>query len=109
EFLGYETWRYGLSSINIELGTRRVTEWDNLGGNLKVQLQPERQTQGAVAFTRGSHADIVLQVQGTPSSIDTYEFLGYETWRYGLSSINIDLGTRRVTEWDNLGGNLKVK
>lgn len=78
------------------------------GGHRSTDGQTVRGPQPGT-FTRGFHADIVLQVQGTPSSIDTYESLGYETWRYGLSSINIELGTRRVTEWDNLGGNLKVK
>ena len=61
----------------------------------------------AQTFTRGSHRDDVLRIQGTPSSINQYS--DHETWWYGVSTIDISLRDQRVTEWNNLGGNLKVR
>ena len=60
-------------------------------------------------FTRGSHRDDVLRIQGTPSSINRHPSLGYEVWWYGSSNIDISLRDGRVTEWDNGRGNLKVR
>ncbi len=55
-------------------------------------------------FTRNSHQDDVLRLQGTPSDITRYDALGYETWYFGRSTVNIDSRTRRVLEWDNKPG-----
>ena len=59
-------------------------------------------------FTRGSTQDEVLSVQGTPTTIRVWEFLGEEYWYYGNSKVTFSLPGGRVTEWDNKG-NLKVK
>ena len=109
ESLGFEEWDYGRSTIQIDARTRRVTEWANRDGRLKVSLRPASTTVGGHAtFTRGSHEDIVLSVQGTPDEISRYESLGFEEWDYGRSTIQIDARTRRVTEWANRDGRLKV-
>ena len=111
--LGYETWRYGLfSTVSISTRSRQVIEWANHGGNLRVQLMPGRNGTNATSYTRGSHEDDVLRLQGTPTSIDRSPaaLLGYETWRYGLfSTVSISTRTRQVLEWANHGGNLKVR
>ena len=107
--LGYETWRYGSSTVTISTNSRRVTDWSNLTGNLKVRLIPGANVTGSAFFTRGSHEDDVLRVQGTPAGIARYPSLGYETWRYGSSTVTISTNSRRVTDWSNLTGNLKVR
>ena len=107
--LGHEVWSYGLSIVEISTATRRVTEWSNHAGNLKVQLTPGLNTTSSSTFTRGSHEDDVLRIQGTPTAIRRYPALGHEVWSYGLSSVEISTATRRVTEWSNHAGNLKVR
>ena len=59
-------------------------------------------------FTRGSHRDEVLRLQGTPSDIKRYDALGHEVWSYGRSRVEVDLRTGRVRQWRN-GGNLKAE
>ncbi|MBN2230184.1 MAG: hypothetical protein JW779_11410 [Candidatus Thorarchaeota archaeon] len=105
--LGYEQWRYGWSVVKISTRNDRVIEWDNKG-DLKVQLPPGKNVTNASYFTRGSHKDDVLRLQGTPSDISRYPALGYEQWRYGWSIVKISTRNDRVTEWDNKG-NLKVQ
>ena len=101
----HETWWFGLSNVKIDSRTRRVLEWSN-NGNLNVRLLPGEQVTSETYFTRGSHADDVLRLQGTPSSINRLS--RHETWWFGLSNVKIDLQTKRVLEWSN-NGNLKVK
>ena len=108
--LGYEDWYYGYSRVRFSLPDRRVTEWDNRDGNLKVRLLPktsESSTPGY--FTRDSSQDDVLHIQGTPTEINISAVLGYEDWYYGYSRVRFSLPDRRVTEWDNRDGNLKVR
>ena len=100
-----ETWWYGSSRVAISLPDKRVTEWSN-SGNLKVQMQPGRNVTNTSSFTRGSHSDDVLRIQGTPTSINTSS--RRETWWYGSSRVAISLPDKRVTEWSN-SGNLKVQ
>ena len=109
EYSGYEIWYFGISNVKIDLQTRRVLEWNNIAGNLKVRLLPGNQVSSEAYFTRGSHEDDVLRLQGTPSSISPHEYSGYEIWYFGISNVKIDLQTRRVLEWSNIAGNLKVK
>jgi hypothetical protein len=104
---GYEIWHYGQSTIEINSRSRRVLTWDN-DGDLKVRLMPGNQTTSTPYFTKGSHQDDVLRLQGTPSDIDEYISSGQEIWHYGNSTITIDANSRRVLSWDNLG-NLKAK
>lgn len=68
----------------------------------------QNERQGSY-FTQGSHKDDVLRAQGTPDSINRYAALGYEVWGYGFSTVQISMPDGRVTEWDNLDGNLKVR
>ena len=104
--LGFETWYFGRSTVRIGSQTRRVLEWNNRG-NLKVQLLSGDQVTAATTFSRGSHEDDVIRVQGTPTEINRYPALGFETWYFGRSTVRIGSQTRRVLEWDNQG-NLKV-
>ena len=101
----HEVWRYGFSTIDISLRDGCVTEWSNTG-NLKVKMDAGPNVTGDGTFTRGSHRDDVLRIQGTPSSINRYS--DHEVWRYGFSTIDISLRDGCVTEWSNRG-NLKVR
>ena len=62
---------------------------------------------GSEFFTRGSHQDDVLRLQGTPTSIATLP--DSEIWWYGISTVTISKRSREVTEWSNLAGNLRVR
>ena len=70
---------------------------------------PGSNVTAAEYFTRGSHADDVLRVQGTPTAIDRYPASGYEIWRYGPSSVTISTRSREVLEWSNSAGALRVR
>ena len=89
--------------------TRRVREWSNGDGNLRVEVQPGREGAGGTHWTEGSHEDDVLRIQGTPKGVTKYPSLGKEVWTYGFSRVEIDMRTRRVREWSNGDGNLRVK
>ncbi|MXX74897.1 MAG: hypothetical protein F4Y77_05775 [Holophagales bacterium] len=73
-----------------------------------MSLLPGSNTTDATTFTRGSHQDDVLRLQGTPTDIQRYEALGRETWSYGISSVTISTRTQTVLDWSNHGGQLKV-
>ena len=72
-------------------------------------LQPEAPAGigGSEFFTRGSHQDEVLRLQGTPDSLTV--LLDSEIWRYRFSSVTISTRSREVTEWSNRDGNLRVR
>ena len=72
-------------------------------------LQPEAPAgvEGSEFFTRGSHQDEVLRLQGTPDSITA--LFDSEIWRYGFSSVTISTRSREVTEWSNRDRNLRVR
>ena len=38
--IGYEDWYYGRNTVTISTATRRVTEWSNFTGALKVRMTP---------------------------------------------------------------------
>jgi len=105
--LGYEAWKYGWSTVKISTRNDRVIEWDN-NGNLKVKLTPGRNVTKATHYTRGSHKDDVLRLQGTPDDISRYPALGYETWAYGNSRVNISIVSAKVIDYSNNGA-LNVK
>jgi len=107
--LGYEVWHYGWNTVTISTVTRRVTEWRNPDGTLKVRMIPGPNISGSEFFTRDSHADDVVRIQGTPAEIQQYSALGYEVWHYGWNTVTISTATRRVTEWSNPTGKLKVR
>ena len=66
-----------------------------------------RNVNNADFFTRGSHEDEVLRLQGTPTGISTLS--DSEIWWYGLSTVTISKQSRRVTEWSDLGRKLRVR
>lgn len=105
---GYEVWRYGPSTVQIDLRTQRVTEWNNGSGRLRVRLVPGSRTTSASRWTRGSHVDDLARIQGTPTAIDVYSSSGYEIWRYGSSTVQVDLRSQTVTEWNNSSASLQV-
>ncbi len=115
---GDEQWAYGSSRVTFDLRTKRVKGWSDSSGNLKVQMQPRR-IVSARSFTRGSDMDEVLAVQGTPTSIWEWTSGGEEYWEYGVSepfpkeapgwsTVIFDLRTKRVKNWSDMPGNLKV-
>ena len=104
--LGYETWGYGRSTIDIGTSGRRVLSWNN-EGNLKIVMRPGSNVTQGTSYTRGSHQDDVLRLQGTPNEINVYSAFGYETWEYGRSTIDIGTSGQRVLSWNN-EGNLKI-
>ena len=103
----YETLWFGSSTVKVDMEMRRVFAWSNNDDNLKVRLLPGKQVTSETYFTRGSHEDDVLRLQGTPSAIGRHP--RYETLWFGESWVEIDLRTRRVLKWSNSDGNLKVK
>lgn len=70
---------------------------------------PPRPLASSEFFSRGSHEDDVLRIQGTPTKIQGYSVLGHEDWYYGRNTVTISTTTRRVTEWSNSNGTLKVR
>ena len=57
-------------------------------------------------FTKGSHQDDVIRLQGTPQRI--YDLYNEEGWSYGASSVTISKRTNKVLRWSNIGGNLNI-
>ena len=104
--LNEEVWSYGYSKITFSIRTNRVVEWHD-SGNLRVGLLPGGNTTGAAKFTKGSHKDDVLRIQGTPTGINRYQALDEEVWNYGYSTITFSIKTNRVVEWHD-NGNLRV-
>ena len=106
---GKEVWTYGYSTVEIDIRTRRVLEWNNRDGTLRVEVQPGRDGTGDRYWTVGSHEDDVLRIQGTPKGVSKYPSTGKEVWTYGYSTVEIDIRTRRVLEWNNRDGTLRVE
>lgn len=78
----------------------------NAAFELKGKI-PGSSVTKASYFTRGSHQDDVIRIQGTPTSINKYS--DHEVWNYGFSSVDISLRDRKVTEWSNISGNFRVQ
>ena len=106
---GKEVWAYGLSSVSISIATGKVQEWSDHAHNLRVRLEPGPRVTDAQYFTRGSHKDDVLRIQGTPTRISRFPSSGKEVWAYGLSSVSISITTGKVEEWSDHARNLKVR
>ena len=74
-----------------------------------ARLVPGNQVSHASYFTRGSHQDDVLRLQGTPSMVRPSSESQYELiLGFGESRVNIDRRTEKVVRWDDASGNLKV-
>ncbi|MDE0103517.1 MAG: hypothetical protein OXN89_14165 [Bryobacterales bacterium] len=80
--------------------------WENASTQTALQ---EGTDNARVAFTRGSHRDDVLRLQGTPNTTTRSDALGREVWMYGLSSVQISTRDGRVTRWSNRDRSLKVR
>ncbi len=103
-------WSYDHSSVTFSLPNKRVAEWNNISDNLNVQLIPESGDSATPgSFTLGSSQDDVLHAQGTPTGIRRYEASRKTVWSYDHSSVTFSLPNERVTEWNNISGNLKVR
>ena len=70
-------YRVEVSAPGYETTVERI-EHGNEPTRRRVWLASRRNTGNASYFTRGSHQDDVLRLQGTPSEINRYESLGYE-------------------------------
>lgn len=98
-----------LNRLQAELEQRRAQGARAVQSNVIQPPKPQPKTvEIASFFTRGSHQDDVLRIQGTPTRIKIWKALGHETWYYGSSKVDIDIRTRKVLEWDN-NGNLRVQ
>ena len=98
-------YRVEICAAGYQTVVKRVTH-GNSPTRIRFSLTPDQETPRF--FTVGSYADDVLRLQGTPIDIDRYPSLGFERWSFGYSSVNIDIRTRKVIEWDN-NGNLKLQ
>jgi curved DNA-binding protein CbpA len=98
-------WYYGTSSVTFENG--KVSEFSNIGGNLKIKLIDERNRtlDAENIFSIGSSKNTVLQIQGNPSQIINAG--STVMWYYGTSSVTFENG--KVSEFSNIGQNLKIK
>jgi hypothetical protein len=95
-----QIWAYGLSEIQFKNG--RVWKFNNFDGSLRVRMLPEAPQDLALGghVTIGSTEDEVLLVQGTPTRVEG------DRWFYGFSELVFK--NRRVAEYDNYFGNLKI-
>ena len=100
-------WEKG-ATVVLDRVSKNVVNWDNGSGSLSVRMQPGDKTTQLPYFTRGSHQDDVLRLQGTPRSIvflsDTEKI-----WNYEQSTVKIDRETKKVTGWDNTSKNLLIR
>ena len=103
---GHKVWYFGRSTVKIDTRSGKVISWSNVD-NLKAQLLPGGNVTDSPFFTKESHADDVLRLQGTPSSIEIYKGLNQEDWWFGSSSVVIGLHSRKVQKWVDRG-NLKA-
>ncbi len=106
--LDHEVWHYGNSTVEISIQDDRVRQWSNLDNQLKVYMSVGSNGTHSVDFTKGSHKDDVIRLQGTPTSIQRYDALGHEVWYYGNSTVEISTLDDRVRQWSNVNGRLKV-
>ena len=99
------------SWVAIDRRTNKVYGWYNSGGEfgieLRVRLTPGNRSTKALYYTRGSHQDDVLRLQGTPRSVK-FTTESEKIWLYGSSTVTIDRKTEKVISWDNTSNNLKI-
>lgn len=97
------------SSRREQQAEQRIDRLSKSDANVRRQSNSESSDDLGLRlyWTMGSHEDDVLRIQGTPRSILKHG--STETWFYGASSVEIDARTRRVREWSDLGGALKVR
>ena len=98
-----------LERLRTEAASRRSRGISGISGGVTSPGSTAGFERGSTGtFTRNSHQNDVLRLQGTPSDIKRYDYSGYETWHFGPSTVKIDSRTRQVLEWNN-EGNLNVR
>ena len=108
-YTGLETWMYGRSTITIDGPTQVIVGWDDKDEQLPVELFPEYPVSSAVStFTMGASMDEVLSRMGTPTTVESREWLGDVYWGYGRNSLFFEFQTRRLRNWSNRTGTLPV-
>ncbi|HWB14472.1 MAG TPA: hypothetical protein VG826_34925 [Pirellulales bacterium] len=110
---GWEEWTYrSFDKVRFALDSGKAYEWDNVSGQLSIALVVDGKImiqEPDATFGQGSTVAEVLRAQGTPRSMTTYPARGIVEWGYNTSDkVNFDARTRRVTEWDNQSGLLRV-
>ncbi len=98
----FVVWDYGSSSVTFENG--RVKSYNNLSNNLRICKSATDYSSNNGCFEIGSSESAVRNVQGTPTSINNYNF--FVVWDYGSSSVTFENG--RVKSYNNLSRNLKI-
>ncbi len=115
---GEEIWLYGEREesyhtppdcITISTRTQEVLDWQNETGQLKVRLLPGNNGTGADYFTRGSHADDLIRLQGTPICLYRHGKNFPDIWHYGLGTVQVSSRSQKVLAWNNPNGQLKVR
>jgi len=99
---------YGSSSVTFDLQSKRVTEYSNSSRNLRVRGKGDASSPSTTEYwSIGSSEYEVRRIQGTPMSVSELysKFILY----YGSSSVTFDLQSKRVTEYSNSSGNLRVR
>lgn len=107
DLIDEEQWSYGYSSVIISKKTKKVTRWSNVGNSLHVKMTPGKNVTSNNYFTKGSHQDDVIRLQGTPQAI--LDLIDEEQWSYGYSSVTISKTTKKVIRWSNTSNNLHVR
>ncbi|MBL7968051.1 MAG: SH3 domain-containing protein [Prolixibacteraceae bacterium] len=98
----FVVWNYGSSSVKFENG--RVKSYDNLSNNLRICKSTSNYTSSSDCFEIGSSESTVRNIQGTPTSINDYDY--FVVWNYGSSSVKFENG--KVKSYDNLSNNLRI-
>jgi hypothetical protein len=97
-----QTWVYGLSDVSFKEG--RVWRYNNFDGSLNLRLLPASHAfsgRRPAFFSLGATQDEVLEVQGTPTRVDSTK------WYYGFSEISFKDG--RVIGFNNFFNTLMIK
>jgi len=108
EGTGQEIWTYGASTVTFAAASGKVTGWNDLAGELHVDLGPPG-AWSASFYTLGSPKTAVLDLQGTPTAVTSSAAPNDETWRYGASTVSFNASTGLVAGWGNFDGQLKVE
>jgi hypothetical protein len=96
-----QTWVYGLSDVTFKEG--RVWRYNNFDGSLNLRVLPAAHALSGhrpIFFSLGASQDEVLQVQGTPTRVDSTK------WYYGFSEVNFKEG--RGVGFNNFFNNLMI-
>ncbi|MFN3968688.1 J domain-containing protein [Flavobacterium sp.] len=106
-----ETDEQGLESVNGQsTNTEAVNEpvhEQEQNNNSYEEQTTTYEINSQESFTIGSNKEVVLSIQGNPTSTMTIEALNEEIWYYESSSVTFKNG--KVKEYSNFGDNLNVK